>query len=78
MMFISFTISAALSSALLAFASPAGFSERATPLAQVITKCTVPNTAALTFDDGPYNYIYARALPTTVISAYLTCLLYGF
>jgi len=26
--------------------------------AQVITKCTVPNTAALTFDDGPYYYIY--------------------
>ncbi|GLB40766.1 putative carbohydrate esterase family 4 protein [Lyophyllum shimeji] len=27
-------------------------------LAQVITKCTVPNTAALTFDDGPYVYLY--------------------
>ncbi|CAA7269500.1 unnamed protein product [Cyclocybe aegerita] len=26
--------------------------------AQVITKCTVPNTAALTFDDGPYVYLY--------------------
>jgi len=25
-------------------------------LAQVITKCTVPKTAALTFDDGPYTY----------------------
>lgn len=31
---------------------------RATPLAQVITKCTVPNTVALTFDDGPEEYIY--------------------
>ncbi|KAG6845260.1 hypothetical protein H0H87_011995 [Tephrocybe sp. NHM501043] len=27
-------------------------------LAQVITKCTVPNTAALTFDDGPWVYLY--------------------
>ncbi|KAF5374460.1 hypothetical protein D9615_009084 [Tricholomella constricta] len=26
--------------------------------AQVITRCTVPNTAALTFDDGPYVYLY--------------------
>ncbi|GLB40760.1 putative polysaccharide deacetylase [Lyophyllum shimeji] len=26
--------------------------------AQVITHCTVPNTAALTFDDGPYLYLY--------------------
>ncbi|KIM44539.1 carbohydrate esterase family 4 protein [Hebeloma cylindrosporum] len=26
--------------------------------ASVITRCTVPNTAALTFDDGPFNYIY--------------------
>ncbi|KAF8162753.1 carbohydrate esterase family 4 protein [Crassisporium funariophilum] len=26
--------------------------------AQVITSCTVPNTAALTFDDGPYVYLY--------------------
>jgi len=25
---------------------------------QVLTSCTVPNTAALTFDDGPYYYIY--------------------
>lgn len=25
--------------------------------AQVITKCTVPNTAALTFDDGPYWFM---------------------
>lgn len=27
-------------------------------LAGVITSCTVPNTAALTFDDGPYQYLY--------------------
>ena len=30
-------------------------------LAQVITRCTVPNTAALTFDDGPYVYLYVRS-----------------
>ncbi|KAG6917729.1 hypothetical protein DXG01_001380 [Tephrocybe rancida] len=27
-------------------------------LAQVISKCTVPNTVALTFDDGPWVYLY--------------------
>jgi len=37
-------------------ALPASLTQRA-PLAQVITKCTVPNTAALTFDDGPFSYI---------------------
>ncbi|KZP17885.1 carbohydrate esterase family 4 protein [Athelia psychrophila] len=46
---------------LLVSASPTpDFNEeltRATPLAQVITSCTVPGTAALTFDDGPYEYI---------------------
>ena len=26
----------------------------------VITKCTVPNTVAITFDDGPYLYTYVR------------------
>ncbi|KAF8909337.1 hypothetical protein CPB84DRAFT_1673746, partial [Gymnopilus junonius] len=26
--------------------------------ASVITRCTVPDTVALTFDDGPFNYIY--------------------
>jgi len=32
--------------------------ERRQSLAQVITRCTVPNTVALTFDDGPYVYAY--------------------
>jgi hypothetical protein len=32
-------------------------------LAQVISSCTVPNTVALTFDDGPYDYIYVRRNP---------------
>lgn len=27
-------------------------------LAQVYSKCTVPNTVALTFDDGPYVWLY--------------------
>jgi len=52
-----FTVGSVLSSALLAYAFPANFTARAAPLAQVITQCTVPNTAALTFDDGPYEYI---------------------
>jgi hypothetical protein len=43
--------------ALLACASPTNMSEIAVPLARVITKCTVSGTAALTFDDGPYEYI---------------------
>ena len=29
-------------------------------LAQVITSCTVPDTAALTFDDGPHTYVIVR------------------
>lgn len=55
-----FAVVGLLSSALLVQATPADFSEltRSTPLAQVITTCTVPGTAALTFDDGPEQYIY--------------------
>lgn len=44
-------------SAMLARASPADFTGAENSLAKVITKCTVPHTAALTFDDGPYEYI---------------------
>jgi len=29
-------------------------------LAQVISSCTVPNTIALTFDDGPFWYLRVR------------------
>jgi len=47
-----------LSSAILAHAFPLTQQRAAPPLAQVITKCTTPNTAALTFDDGPYNFTY--------------------
>ncbi|KAF7986562.1 hypothetical protein HWV62_26304 [Athelia sp. TMB] len=58
------TVVGLLLSALLVRASPApadgDFSHltRSTPLAKVITTCTVANTAALTFDDGPEEYIY--------------------
>ncbi|KAF9036878.1 carbohydrate esterase family 4 protein [Panaeolus papilionaceus] len=38
------------------FEDPLNIEKRAP--AQLITKCTVPGTAALTFDDGPYWYIY--------------------
>jgi hypothetical protein len=40
---------------------------RATPLAQLITKCEVANTVALTFDDGPEEYIYV-CIPITFSS----------
>jgi len=32
--------------------------KRQTQLAQVITSCTKPNSVALTFDDGPWVYLY--------------------
>lgn len=54
---------ASILAALNVHASPANFTERAAPLAQVITKCTVPNTVALTFDDGPYQYLSVCASP---------------
>ncbi|KZP17883.1 carbohydrate esterase family 4 protein [Athelia psychrophila] len=63
-----FALVGLLSSVLLVSANPTpDFNQeltRATPLAQVITTCTVPGTAALTFDDGPEEYIYniSRAL----------------
>jgi len=57
MLFEFTAIAALLSSALLVQASPAGFTKRDTPLAQVITSCTNPNDVALTFDDGPYTYL---------------------
>lgn len=63
------TIVGLVSAALFVSASPTpgDYSEvlaRSTPLAQVITSCTVAGTAALTFDDGPEEYIYniSRAL----------------
>lgn len=59
-MFFTLIVTAVLAPALLACASPANLTKRAASLAEVITKCTVPNTAALTFDDGPYQYIQVR------------------
>jgi peptidoglycan/xylan/chitin deacetylase (PgdA/CDA1 family) len=54
------TIVAALSASFLVQAAPSSLTERA-PMAQVITKCTKSKTVALTFDDGPYSYLYEIA-----------------
>jgi hypothetical protein len=70
MLFRSFAAVAIFSSAILVDALPATLTRRA-PL-DVITHCTVNNTAALTFDDGPFNYIMVRALPPTLILNGLT------
>ncbi|KAL0566895.1 hypothetical protein V5O48_015100 [Marasmius crinis-equi] len=48
-------IAALLSFSLLVTAAPQP-EKRQT--AQVFTRCTQPNTVALTFDDGPWDYIY--------------------
>ncbi|KAF9001487.1 carbohydrate esterase family 4 protein [Cyathus striatus] len=47
----------ALTASLAALAIGSPVEERQT-LARVITSCTTPNTAALTFDDGPWVYLY--------------------
>ncbi|KAF9457983.1 acetyl xylan esterase II [Collybia nuda] len=49
-------LSALVTVALAAVALTSPLQKRAK--AQVVTKCTVPNTAALTFDDGPFVYLY--------------------
>jgi hypothetical protein len=45
-------------------------------LAQVIYGCAIPNTVALTFDDGPYIYVhvrsFARSSPCT-LTRFLGC-----
>ncbi|QRW06017.1 GMC oxidoreductase [Ceratobasidium sp. AG-Ba] len=51
-------VAAAASSILGALAVPMNVTLETRAAAQVITKCTKPNTVALTFDDGPYWYIY--------------------
>jgi len=43
--------------ALLAAVSSAASIQKRQQLANVISSCTVPNTVALTFDDGPYIYL---------------------
>jgi len=70
MLFLTLTVGSLLSSSLLASALPANVTGiDSTPLAQVITKCTVPNTAALTFDDGPYKYIQDISKALTDVGA---------
>ncbi|TFK36750.1 chitin deacetylase [Crucibulum laeve] len=54
-MLIPIVIASLLLAVGLVSAAP-GFQKRAP--AQIITQCTVPNTVALTFDDGPYVYLY--------------------
>ncbi|KAF9534052.1 carbohydrate esterase family 4 protein [Crepidotus variabilis] len=41
----------------LALSVSAGVTQRKRGGGQLVTSCTVPNTAALTFDDGPYMYM---------------------
>ncbi|KAF9444693.1 carbohydrate esterase family 4 protein [Macrolepiota fuliginosa MF-IS2] len=43
---------------LVALTSSSPVVEKRQTLARVITKCTKPNTVALTFDDGPWVYLY--------------------
>jgi peptidoglycan/xylan/chitin deacetylase (PgdA/CDA1 family) len=53
-MFASLFFTVAL--AAIVSANPASLEKR--QLAQVVTSCSKPNTVALTFDDGPYVYLY--------------------
>jgi len=43
---------------LVALVSSSPVLQKRQTLARVITKCTKPNTVALTFDDGPWVYLY--------------------
>ena len=76
MAFRTFALAALISSAFLVRASPANVTELSAS-AQVITKCTVPHTAALTFDDGPYDYIRVRFVPAVLFLIRLTYSLPG-
>ncbi|KAF7317182.1 Chitin deacetylase [Mycena chlorophos] len=44
-------------------ASTPAYSKATTPMAAVITSCVKPNTIALTFDDGPFIYMYVPHPP---------------
>jgi len=60
-----FTVSSFLS--VLSLSSVAlAVSQKRTP-GQVVYSCTQPNTAALTFDDGPY--IYAKEISDQLVAA---------
>ncbi|KAG8792706.1 Carbohydrate esterase 4 protein [Ceratobasidium sp. 428] len=57
--FTKLSLAAAAATSLLgALAAPTNTTLLGRAAAQVITKCTKPNTVALTFDDGPYYYVY--------------------
>ncbi|KAF8673085.1 Polysaccharide deacetylase [Rhizoctonia solani] len=58
-LFAKLSVAAAFASSIIGvFAAPTDGTLLTRAAPQVITKCTVPNTVALTFDDGPYQYIY--------------------
>jgi len=58
MFFKATVVAALLSSVCMVQAAPTNATNlAASALATVITKCSVKNTAALTFDDGPYKYL---------------------
>jgi hypothetical protein len=76
MSFRTFVLAALISSALLVHASPANVTELSAS-AQVITKCTVPHTAALTFDDGPYDYIRVCFVPAVLFLIRLIYFIFG-
>jgi len=72
MFFVASAILATVSSAILVQASPiylSSLTSMSGGLAQVITECTVPGTAALTFDDGPYEYIQNISKSLTDVGA---------
>ncbi|KAF8604049.1 carbohydrate esterase family 4 protein [Ceratobasidium sp. AG-I] len=57
--FAKLTLAAAAAASILgAVARPMNTTIATRAAAKVVTKCTKPNTAALTFDDGPYAYVY--------------------
>lgn len=49
---------AVLSAASAVLAAPANTTEKRATLATVYSSCSKPKTVALTFDDGPYYYMY--------------------
>ncbi|TFK36747.1 carbohydrate esterase family 4 protein [Crucibulum laeve] len=51
-------ISSFIALALATLSSAVPTVEKRQSLARVVTSCTTPNTAALTFDDGPWVYLY--------------------
>ena len=52
--------------------APVGTLQSRQSLAQVIYSCTVPNTVALTFDDGPFFYLRVRVFFSRLLAHELT------